>query len=252
MVAVRYEREGPVARVTLDAPPRNTLSVAFLDDLLAALREAGRDEAVRAVVLSSSNLAVFSAGLDLKALAAARGATARALLQRLYLDLWDAQHELGKPSIAAVEGAARGGGLTLSISCNLIVAAEDASFGYPEIDIGLMPAIHLVHLPGIVGRHQAFDLLFTARTFGAREAHGLGLVSRLAPPGEALERALELASTLARKPLLAMAAAHRTFMRSNDDRARIAAVVDDFCALAEGEESALAIERFLSRNNRPL
>src|SRR6185437_16354996 len=138
---------------------------------------AGKDAAVRAVLLTSAIPGRFCAGLDLGILVGKSDSKVRAFLQELYVRLHDAQYNLGKPSIAAVTGAARGGGMTLAISCDVIIAGAGATFGYPEIDVGVIPAIHFAHLPRIVGRHRAFDLLFTGRTFGADEAAALGLVS---------------------------------------------------------------------------
>ena len=123
----------------------------------------------------------FSAGFDLDILRGKSATECGRFLDKLYVELAHVQHALGKPSIAAVGGAARGGGMTLAISCDVLLAGESATFGYPEIDIGLVPAIHFVHLPRIVGRHRAFELLFSGRSFGADEAHSLGLVSRVVP-----------------------------------------------------------------------
>ena len=158
----------------------NAMTLPLLDELLAAYRAAAADDAVRAVVLQSSSPKIFCAGLDLKLLREEGAKGVRALLQRLYLDMLDVQHTMGKPTIAAVSGAARGGGMTLSITCNCIVADETASFGYPELDNGLIPAIHFVHLPRQIGRHRAFELLFSGRSFDAAEAERIGLVVKVA------------------------------------------------------------------------
>src|SRR6202451_2138850 len=82
------------------------------------------------------------------------------------------------PASAAVGGSARGGGMTMAISCDVVLAAQHATFGYPEINIGVLPAIHFAHLPRIAGRHRAFEILFSGRTFDAQEAFELGLVSK--------------------------------------------------------------------------
>ncbi|WP_268893692.1 enoyl-CoA hydratase/isomerase family protein [Roseomonas harenae] len=81
----------------------------------------------------------------------------------------------------AVNGAARGGGMTLAISCDVMLAAESANFGYPEIELGLVSAIHFALLPRVVGRHGAFELLLTGRRFEAAEAASMGLISRVMP-----------------------------------------------------------------------
>lgn len=228
---VRYVVEDAVACVTMDRPPVNAMTEAFLRALVAALHRAAADDGVRAVVIDSAVAGRFSAGLDLSRLTDATTAQVRALLTSLYIDLFDAQYRLGKPSVAAVNGAARGGGMTLAISCDVIVASRDATFGYPEIDRGLPPAIHFVHLPRIVGRHRAFELLFGGRSFGAAEAVTLGLVSRVAEPGGARALALEVARGFAAKPAEAVRLARAAFLRQNDldYRRGIAAAVEDFC-----------------------
>src|SRR5262249_56827675 len=94
------------------------------------------------------------------------------------------QYQLGKASIAAVNGAARGGGMTLAVSCDVILAGKSATFGYPEIDLGVLPAIHFVHVPRIIGRHRAFELLFTGRPIDAEQAATLGVVHSVVPDAE--------------------------------------------------------------------
>ncbi len=194
---VHYEVSGPVAEITLDRPPVNAFSVTFLDNILAAFRRAAEDDTVRAVILRSALPDRFCAGLDLDIILGNTGLGVREFLQKLYPDLWDVQTKMGKPTIAAVNGAARGGGMTLAISCDMIIASETATFGYPEIDLAVLPAIHFAHLPRIVGRYRAFDLLFTGRTFDAAEAAQLGLVSRVVEKDKLLEEARELAQTFA-------------------------------------------------------
>jgi enoyl-CoA hydratase len=228
---VRYEVSNNVGRIILDRPPVNALDLDMVKGVVAALETAGKDDAVRAVVLASAVPNRFCAGLDLKILLGKSEAKVRGFLQELYVRLHDAQYNLGKPSIAAVAGAARGGGMTLSISCDVIVAGANATFGYPEIDVGVIPAIHFAHLPRIVGRHQAFDLLFSGRTFGAEEAHRLGLVSRLVPDDQVEATALALAETFAAKSPTIMRLGRAAFMRQNDldYRRSIANAVEDFC-----------------------
>ena len=241
-----------VAEILMDHAPVNALGVAMLDQLLAAFERAAADASVRAVVLGSALPARFCAGLDLPAFARADGDGVRALLERLYTRFTDLQHRLGKPSIAAVNGTARGGGMTLAISCDLIVVDRDADLGYPEIDVGVIPAIHFAHLPRIVGRHRAFDLLFTGRTFGAQEAFELGLASRIAEPGTALPTAHALARVLAAKPARVMRMAREAFVRECDAdyRRGVAAAVENFCNVAATPESKAGIRAFVERPRR--
>jgi enoyl-CoA hydratase len=145
-----------------------------------------------------------SAGLDLNILLGKSEQKVRGLVQELYVRLHDAQYNLGKPSIAAIGGAARGGGMTMAISCDVILAGQSATFGYPEIDVGVIPAIHFVHLPRIVGRHRAFELLFTGSSFGSEEANRLWLDSSIVPDEELDSHTQGLAETFAAKSAIVM------------------------------------------------
>src|SRR5215467_9652405 len=147
---LRYEVSDRIAEISLARLPVNALSLSLLEQLIAAFEQAAADENVRAVVLKSAVPGRFSAGLDLGMLLGKPESEMRRLLNKLYVGLAGAQYNLGKPSIAAVGGSARGGGMTLAISCDVLLAGESATFGYPEIDLGLVPAIHFVHLPRIV------------------------------------------------------------------------------------------------------
>ena len=246
---VTYAVSDRIARITLNRPPVNALTLDMIGAVVAALKQAAADDDVRAAILTSALPGRFCAGLDLDLLLSADNDKIRALLQSLYLDLHDAQRALGKPSIAAVGGAARGGGVTLAISCDVIIAAESASFGYPEIDIGVLPAIHFAHLPRIVGRHRAFALLFSGRSFGAQEALDLGLVSKLVADAELATATMALAKTFAAKSPAAMRLGRAAFMRQNDDdeRRRIAEAVEDFCQSAAAEAAREGIRAFVEK-----
>lgn len=244
---VHYAVTDHIATITLTRPPLNAFSIAFLDDIIAALRRASTDPDVRVVVLASGIEKMFCAGLDLDIILGSDEATIRAFLNRLYIELWEVQRTLGKPTIAAVDGAARGGGMTLAISCDMIIAGERASFGYPEINLALPPAIHFAHLHRIIGRYRAFDLLFTARTFSAHDALNLGLVSRVAR--EALPEAMEAARTIAEKSTAAIAFSRAAFHREadRDYTDAVARAVDDFCALATSRDAQEGLRAFLAK-----
>jgi enoyl-CoA hydratase len=234
---LRYEVANRIAEIRLDRPPVNALNLPLLAELIEALRRAAADENVRAVVLASALPRRFSAGLDLDLLRGRSGTGVRRFLDKLYVELADVQYNLGKPSIAAVGGAARGGGMTLAISCDVLLAGRSATFGYPEIDLGLVPAIHFTHLPRIVGRHRAFELLFSGRAFDAEEAAKLGLVSRIVPDEELREAARSLAAVFAGKSTSAMRLGRAAFMRANDldFRRSIGDAVELFCNVATTE-----------------
>ncbi len=249
MSHVRYSTADGIASIALARPPLNAFSIAFLDEIIAALRRACADPDVRAVVLSSDLPAMFCAGLDLDIILGSNEETVRAFLNRLYIELWDVQRTLGKPSIAAVDGAARGGGMTLAISCDMIIAGTGASFGYPEINLALPPAIHFAHLHRIIGRYRAFDLLFTARAFDAREALSLGLVSRVVASGEALSEANAAARVIADKSPAAIALSRAAFHREADRTYTegVARAVDDFCEAAMSPHAQEGLAAFLEK-----
>ena len=249
MAAIDYQVSKQVAEILFDHPPVNALSEAMLDEYLEALDRARRDDAVKAVIVGSRVPGRFCAGLNLGLLHEGGAQRVRSLLDRLYVRMTEAQFNLGKPSIAAIGGTARGGGMTLAISCDLIVASRSATFGYPEIDAGVLPSIHFTHLPRVVGRHRAFDLLFTGRTFDAEEAQALGLVSRLAEPGQELEAARELARVLCGKSRQTVQFGRAAFMLANDAgyRAAVSAAADSFCSVAGSPDGREGIAAFVEK-----
>ena len=136
---LQCEISDSIAEISLARPPVNALDLRLLERLIETLRQAAADRNIRAVVLTSALPGRFCAGLDLRELLDQSETQVRRYLEKLYVELGDAQYNLGKPSIAAVNGAARGGGMTLAISCDVLIAGESATFGYPEIDLGLAP-----------------------------------------------------------------------------------------------------------------
>jgi enoyl-CoA hydratase/carnithine racemase len=246
---VLYEVSNGVARITLRRPPVNALDLEMIKGVVKALEDAAKDEGIRAVVLTSAVPNCFCAGLDLNILLNKSDAKVRNLLQELYVHLHDAQYNLGKPSIAAVSGAARGGGMTIAISCDVIISGESATFGYPEINVGVIPAIHFAHLPRIVGRHRAFELLFTGRSFSAEEAYRLGLLSRIVPDVEVESVASALAATFAAKSQAIMRLGRAAFMRQSDldYRRSIANAVEDFCNVAMTDAAQDGLRAFIEK-----
>lgn len=246
---LRYDVSDQIAEISLARPPVNALSFSLIEQLVAALRRAATDENIRAVVLTSALPRRFSAGLDLGTMLGKSATEMRRLLDKLYVELADAQYNLGKPSIAAVGGSARGGGMTLAISCDVLLAGRSASFGYPEIDLGLVPAIHFVHLPRIVGRHRAFELLFSGRSFGADEAFSLGLVSRIVPDDKVRDEARAMARVFAAKSRTTMRLGRAAFMRVNDRdyRRGIADAVENFCNIAATADAQEGVRAFIEK-----
>jgi len=246
---IRYEVRDHVAEILFDQPPVNALTETLLDAYLAALKQADDDPTVRAIILGSAVPGRFCVGLNLLAIHQGDHAQVQRLLERLYVQHVDVQFQLRKPTIAAVDGTARGGGMTLAVSCDMIVAGQNADFGYPEIDAGVPPSIHFTHLPRIIGRHRAFELLFTGRAFDVEEAVRLGLVARVAPAGQALAHARELAATLCAKSAEVVCHARRAFVHANDQgyRGAVQAAADSFCVAATRPSAKEGIAAFVEK-----
>ena len=245
---VRYSATEAIAEITLDRGPVNALSMELIDALLAALQKARDDSAVRAVIIHSAHK-VFCAGLDLDIIRGKRGTEAKAFLERLYFALNDMQYRMGKPTIAAVDGAVRAGGMTIAISCDMIIAGDGSSFGYPEIDVGLIPAIHFVQLPRLVGKHRAFGPLFLGESFDAATAFRLGLLSEVVPKGTALDRARAVARRLAEKSPIVMKIGRDAFMRAVDAdyRRAVENAAESFALVATTEDCQEGLNAFVEK-----
>lgn len=213
---VTYEVQDGIAELVLNRPPVNALSLELIEAVIARLRQASADEAVRAVIIRSANPKVFCAGLDLDLVHGKSGLEFRRFLERLYMELYDVQHRLGKPSIAAVSGAARAGGMTLALSCDMVMAGQGATFGYPEVKVGLIPALHLVHLPRQAGRYRAFAPLMNGEAFGVEDADRLGLLSAIVPDDKLLDEARAAAQGFAAIHPDVLKHGKDVFMRAND------------------------------------
>ena len=246
---IKYKIIDHIAWITMKRNPSNAFNIEFLDEILNTLKIASKDKDVRVIIIESDINKIFSAGLDLNLLLNKSGLEIREFLKRLYIDLWDIQYNMGKPTIASINGAARGGGMTLAISCDLIIASEKASFGYPEINLGLLPAIHFTHLPKVVGRYKAFDLLFSGRTFYSDEALMLGLISREVSSTEIKKKVNEIAINLSQKSSTAMSLGRAAFLRTNDldYRRGVANAVEDFCNAAITPDAQEGLKAFVEK-----
>jgi len=198
-------RDG-VALVTLNRPKAlNALSYALLDELDAVLEALDADTECRAIVITGSGTRAFAAGADVRELVEE---TTDSLHAADPFAVVDRVGRLATPTIAAVRGFALGGGAELAMACDMLVAGDDAKFGQPEIAIGVIPgAGGTQRLARAIGRVRAMEMVLTGRQIDAAEAERLGLVTRVVPAAETLERALDLAAKIASMPALAVAAA---------------------------------------------
>jgi enoyl-CoA hydratase/carnithine racemase len=249
MALVDYQVHEGIAEIIMNRPPVNAIDHRLAREVIDAYARARTDAAVRAVILTSALPAVFSAGVDLKLALGMDGQALRAFIEVFYYEMHEALYRLGKPVIAAVNGHARAAGMTWAVSADIVIAAEEAGMGYPEIDVGLLPAMHVVHLPRVAGRHRAAQLLFTGDIVSAAEMHRLGVVNEVCPRAEVLPRARALARRLAQKSPVAMKLLRDAFMRANDAdyRRAMEGVVETMCQLKDTEDSKRLLQSFSER-----
>ena len=204
-----------VALVTIDRRDAlNALSFDLLDELAATLERLDRDPECRAIVVTGAGTRAFAAGADIRELAAQ---TSVSLTVEGRFASWGRIAAIGTPLIAAVRGFALGGGCELAMICDMIVAAEDAQFGQPEIKLGVMPgAGGTQRLTRAIGKAKAMELILTGRPMTAAEAEARGLVTSVVPAEATLDAALELAARVAAQPPLAVRAAKQAILRAHE------------------------------------
>jgi enoyl-CoA hydratase len=213
---VRVERGESVAVLTIDRQEKlNALDPQVTEEIGQALLELEADSP-RAIIVTGAGERSFVAGADISAMSVMEpmeakrfseiGHAAMALLDRSPV-----------PTIAAVNGYALGGGCEVALACDVRVAAENATFGFPEVSLGILPGMGgTQRLPRLVGPALAKELIFTARRIGAEEAHEIGLVNRVVPQGEALKVANEIAAEIAANGPLAVRHAKSATNRAMD------------------------------------
>lgn len=204
--------DGQVAVVTINRPEaRNAVNQAVAAGMAATLDELDERKDVRVIVLTGTGN-TFCAGMDLKGFLAGEDPTTGG---RGFAGI--VERPPAKPIIAAVEGYALAGGFEVALSCDLIVASEDASFGLPEVTRGLVAAAGgLLRLPRRIPYHLAMEIALTGQRMSAHQLHLAGLINRLAPAGEALTAARELADQISKNAPLALAATKRVMVESQD------------------------------------
>jgi len=210
---ILVERRDRVGLITLNRPKQlNALNDQLMDELGSALLKMDADDAVGAIVITGNEKA-FAAGADIGAMA-----------QWSYMDVfktgyitrnWETIRQIRKPVIAAVSGFALGGGCELAMMCDIVIAADTARFGQPEIKLGVIPgAGGTQRLPRAVSKAKAMDLCLTARFMDAQEAERAGLVSRVVPAERVVQEALEAAATIAEYSLPAVMMAKESINRA--------------------------------------
>ena len=246
---IATQLENRVLTITLQRPPVNALSLQMLEELTSAFEEEARLEGVGAVVVAGAGR-TFAAGADIKSFAEHDPDAGAHPSIRVGNDLFNLIEAYDKAVIAAVNGACLGGGNELAMACDFRIASSAASFGQPEIKLGLVPGWGgLQRLPRLIGRGWALDQLLTGRTNGAEEAREIGLVHEVVAPDQLLSRALALARALAGMAPLAVAHTKERVARGLSEK-QGQAVRDDewaFHELLGSEDGREGLRAFLEK-----
>jgi len=204
-IHIKVEKKNRIGIITIDAPPLNISTREVKDEIREAVVALENDHEIAVIIITGAGDKAFSVGSDIKELR--RTLDAGNIRER-------AEHEnslnnfienLSKPTIAAIQGYALGGGLELALACDLRVCSADAQFAFPEIKLALFPGGGgSERLPLLIGYSKALELMLTGEVVGAQEARQMGLVNRVAAEGSALEESVKLAESITRYSLVAI------------------------------------------------
>jgi len=246
---VRLSSAGPVATVTLDRPEqRNPLSAIMLRDLASALRWCKEDSDVRVVVLTGAGR-VFCAGADLSSFDGDTSAIDKFRSRDLFVELFVLMAELGKPIVGRINGHALAGGFGLACSCDILVAVDTATFGTPEINVGIWPMMIQAILSRNVPRKVLLEMEMLGDRWTAAQLHALGVVNRVVPQ-EQLDTTVDaIAQHLARKSPVAMRLGRDSFYRHQDMdfRAAMHYLHGQFLLVSQTEDSREGIRAFFEK-----
>tara|TARA_R110000851_G_scaffold195207_3_gene346029 strand:- start:1060 stop:1806 length:747 start_codon:yes stop_codon:yes gene_type:complete len=209
---VEFEKRGAIALVTLDEPGKlNALSAGIREGVSASLARIEADPDIRVGIITGSGEKAFCAGADISGFDFSADAV-KQFIEEIVTFLASPE-SCSKPLIAAVNGMAFGGGFELAIACDFILASERATFGVPEIKLGLLPGFAVVRLADIVGRPKAKEMSMLGDPVSADEAVRLGIALRAVAPERLMEEALAMAEKIASKPQMAVRMAKSFYNR---------------------------------------
>jgi enoyl-CoA hydratase len=214
---IMLKKENQIAIITVNRPEvRNALDTKTRQEIIAAVEDVAKDENVRVVIFTGAGDKAFVSGADIKVF---KELTAPTILEFSYtlggMGMYRKIEQLDKPTIAAINGFALGGGCEMALVCDIRIASENAKFGQPEINIGIMPgAGGTQRLPRLIGIGKAKELCYTGDIIDAQEALRIGLVDRVVPPDKLQAAAMELAKKIASKSPLIIKYIKRAIDRS--------------------------------------
>lgn len=212
-----YEKKENIGLLTINRPEKlNAISNELVSELKKLLDEIENDEKLRVLILTGAGDKAFVAGADIKELVDRDARLGRRISQERQ-ELFSRIENLPVPVIAAVNGYALGGGLELALACSIRICSEKAQFGAPEVKLGIIPGDGgTQRLPRLVGLGRAMELILTGDFIDAQEAYRIGLVNKVLPQEELMDKAMELAKKIASRPPLAVRFAKEAVNRSQE------------------------------------
>ncbi|MFZ3576364.1 enoyl-CoA hydratase [Virgibacillus sp. DJP39] len=199
MGTIAYEKDKHVAILTIQKPPANALSSQLIKDIDSKLDEIEKDTDIKAIVLKGEGK-FFSAGADIKEFTSLQNASDYQTLSENGQEIFDRIENFSIPVIAAIHGAALGGGLELAMACHIRFVTESAKLGLPELTLGIIPGFAgTQRLPRYVGAAKAYEMLLSGVPITGNEAHSYGLANRVLPDDEIFNEAIKLAKNIASK-----------------------------------------------------
>jgi enoyl-CoA hydratase len=242
---ISVEKKAALAYLTVNRPKAlNALNKATLEEIGAALEDIRGDAGISGLIVTGAGGKAFVAGADITEIASISSVEASAFTRRGQA-VFDLLENLGKPSVAAVDGFALGGGCELAMACTLRVATESARFGQPEVKLGVIPGFGgTQRLPRLVGRGRALQMILTGEPIDAQEAHRIGLVNEIVPTEKLLERAAEILRKIgANAPLavrFSIEAVNRGLQASQSEGLVIESALFAVCASSEDKREGTA------------
>jgi enoyl-CoA hydratase/carnithine racemase len=244
-----YGRDGALATITINRPEsRNALSTATVIELRQAFQEAKQAVDVRVIVLTGAGK-VFCAGADLQAFRSEKSDLDRYFDRRHLADLFVEMTELGKPTVARVNGHALAGGFGLALACDLVIASDEAEFGMPEVNVGVWPMMIMAIVFRNLPRKAGMELMLTGKRIDATEAVRIGAINRAVPAAQLDGAVQEVARELALKSPLGMRLGLEAFYRSSDMSypAAMAYLQDQLALLALSDDLKEGVTAFFEK-----
>lgn len=245
----KIEKENLVAVVTIHHPPANALSSLVLKELSEVLDLIEEDDNVRAILIHGDGR-FFSAGADIKEFTTIKSGEEFAKLSTYGQELFERMEKFPKPIIAAIHGAALGGGLELAMGCHIRIVSENAKLGLPELTLGLIPGFAgTQRLPRYVGVAKAAEMLFTSEPISGKDAVQYGLANHAYPEEEVFGQALKLAEKIAKKSPVSVKAAIKLLNASKTEEFQqgVKLEAEQFGHVFVSEDAKTGIEAFLNK-----